>query len=332
LLENLVCIGGRVVGKMSHALTYKTLSDKYTVVTGRITPAQEEEFRARGGSWSLSHNGWVMPPGYDTIQSPTRPAQVGPMPSAAAVLPHVITPAVPGVSYTVMEDGALRLLGNTYKMKDAIKGAGGIWLPLAKRWDFAPGTDVSVLENLGIYRASSSVDTPAARSSEDTKTRLIISKHTYAVKEEIKKAGGRWDPRAKGWRVPLDFDDSIIPQSVSKTHTSPPAPLSSPLSSPPLPSPPACEFCKKVGHTQASCSYECDYCGAKRQHLTGDCPTESRCWKLLKGSKNFECTCDGSTVCWYCRNMCCTDASITDFTETEAFSRCPVHGPRKYDI
>jgi len=317
---------------MSHALTYKTLSDKYTVVTGRITPAQEEEFRARGGSWSLSHNGWVMPPGYDTIQSPTRPAQVGPMPSAAAVLPHVITPAVPGVSYTVMEDGALRVLGNTYNMKDAIKGAGGIWLPLAKRWDFAPGTDVSVLENLGIYRASSSVDTPAARSSEDTKTRLIISKHTYAVKEEIKKAGGRWDPRAKGWRVPLDFDDSIIPQSVSKTHTSPPAPLSSPLSSPPLPSPPACEFCKKVGHTQASCSYECDYCGAKRQHLTGDCPTESRCWKLLKGSKNFECTCDGSTVCWYCRNMCCTDASITDFTETEAFSRCPVHGPRKYDI
>lgn len=31
---------------------------------------------------------------------------------------------------------------------------------------------------------------------------VLITGNTYPVKEQIKALGGRWDPNAKGWRVP----------------------------------------------------------------------------------------------------------------------------------
>lgn len=33
---------------------------------------------------------------------------------------------------------------------------------------------------------------------------VLITGNTFPVKEEIKALGGRWDPAAKGWRVPAD--------------------------------------------------------------------------------------------------------------------------------
>jgi hypothetical protein len=33
---------------------------------------------------------------------------------------------------------------------------------------------------------------------------VLITGNTYPVKDALKALGGRWDPNAKGWRVPAD--------------------------------------------------------------------------------------------------------------------------------
>ena len=35
-------------------------------------------------------------------------------------------------------------------------------------------------------------------------TMVLVTGNTYPVKDQLRAMGGRWDPEAKGWRVPAD--------------------------------------------------------------------------------------------------------------------------------
>jgi hypothetical protein len=167
----------------------------------------------------------------------------------------------------------------------------------------------------------------AARSSapDTSGMRLIVSKHTFAVKDRIKQAGGIWDSSAKGWRVPEGFDDSFIPQDKASATSIPKR------------APARCGFCKEVGHSSDRCSYECIHCQLKGAHLSEKCPTTNVKWKRMLKSKTIDCECSSNEVCWFCENLCCVKAELKALSggpdlSGPTISSCPEHGDTVYNL
>lgn len=78
-------------------------------------------------------------------------------------------------------------------------------------WDGIPGASQSrIIDWAQSLIPTWSYDRPVADNAtirERRRTRraereVLITGNTYPVREELRALGGRWDPRAKGWRVP----------------------------------------------------------------------------------------------------------------------------------
>jgi hypothetical protein len=54
-----------------------------------------------------------------------------------------------------------------------------------------------------------------------TSSTVLITGNTYPVKDSLRALGGRWDPSAKGWRVPSDRAEqarSLVSGAPSGTY------------------------------------------------------------------------------------------------------------------
>jgi hypothetical protein len=139
-----------------------------------------------------------------------------------------------------------------------------------------------------------------------------ISGDTFSVKDEIKKRGGRWDPETKSWFVPIDFDDSIVPEkagSITKRKAI------------------HCGFCHQEGHRRDQCTYTCFSCGAVRDHMSENCPTDNPNWKRLVGHGKGLCSCTSLAVCKNCACLCC-EKSVVD--PASGKQSCPEHGTTSF--
>lgn len=55
-------------------------------------------------------------------------------------------------------------------------------------------------------------------------TTVLITGNTYPVKDQIKALGGKWDPAAKGWKVPADKADAARALVAGATPKAPARP------------------------------------------------------------------------------------------------------------
>lgn len=53
---------------------------------------------------------------------------------------------IDNVFMNTLADGRTALSGNTFKYKDQIKAAGGLWVPVAKSWTVPAGADLSFIQ------------------------------------------------------------------------------------------------------------------------------------------------------------------------------------------
>jgi hypothetical protein len=230
--------------------------------------------------------------------------------------------------FTKRTDGSTVVTGDTFIHKEKIKILGGTWNPAVKAWILPPNADLKSLEPFTSQapvcrpalplRTEISPETPKPAVSktslptltsliskaltQSTLTRRIPGKGTYDVKDEIKKAGGRWDAETKEWIVPMNFDDSIVPQQEPKVRASP-----------------RCSVCRSEEHRKDRCTYVCEKCGAQGQHNSSECPTTSLpkhghrdvpIYVLGQYEKitKISCECGDKGLCWYCKNACCKEA------------------------
>jgi len=159
-----------------------------------------------------------------------------------------------GLIITTLSDGTVEVSGrDTFTHRITLKSLGGTWNAESKAWILPAGFSIT---DLGI-------STPAPQPSP-VPTRRIPGHGTFAVKDEIKKAGGRWDPDTKEWIVPVSFDDSIIPK-VEKKEAPPAEHVPRPRA------PPHCGICRSPNHKRDKCDYVCTACGKIGKHLSGRC-------------------------------------------------------------
>ena len=82
----------------------------------------------------------------------------------------------------------------------------------------------------------------------------LITGNTYAVKEQLKSLGGRWDAAANGWRVP----DAVASEAKALVGSAPRIPFAAPR---------RCCVCGSIG-TRYSPIYrsgECNGCYEERK-------------------------------------------------------------------
>jgi hypothetical protein len=123
-----------------------------------------------------------------------------------ATAPGVGSGSVPKLAKGVFyEERAqeIHIAGNTFNMRGELRDLGARWSSAWKSWVLPLSFDVSILEGLGISKAGvvpvSQDSEGGARAAETLSMkqvakpamRLIVSKNTFMVRDEIKKAGFR---------------------------------------------------------------------------------------------------------------------------------------------
>lgn len=201
------------------------------------------------------------------------------------------------LSITQQPDGTYIVSGNTFPIKDTLKSYGGIWDSGRKAWimpqEFNPAT-------LPKPNADDD-DNRLTRRAPSKETMLISKENTWKVKDQIVKAGGCWEPATGEWRVPIDFDMSIIPKVEPKPSRAAIASAEAQHARVIH-----CGLCGAEGHMKNKCL--CPHCGTIGFHRPNQCPTIHPRWKFLVGSAGIRCTCHATLLCSACEYACCRDA------------------------
>lgn len=227
---------------------------------------------------------------------------------------------------TTQADGTILVGGSTYPHKDTLKALGGRWNPSTRSWILPVGCDISALNAINAAFVSDLV--PTSESS----IRRLSGIGTFSIRDQIKKAGGRWDPTTKEWIVPADF---VLPARASSAHTS---------DNDEVPKQerarPHCSICRQEGHRRDHCDYECPHCKAHGQHIAELCPIIDKRWKrfasipeevrLKSPQEKFHCSCSMKELCWICENVCCEKAKMYHVTDDIYRTECQEHGERKF--
>lgn len=214
------------------------------------------------------------------------------------------------LTFTTLHDGSIRVSGNTFPYKGSCKALGGFWAPSMRSWILPKGTDVSRVQADHVV-SDSMVDPPG--------TKRINGRAVYMITEHVKNSGGVWDPVAKEWIVPMDFE-------VSSTTL--PGSRAQPTASEAPPSErerPHCTICRAPDHRRDRCQYTCDYCGSVGQHISDLCPTIDERWKRFVVSKKFACECTTSMLCFNCEKLCCEEAVLRPVTDDMYRWTCDRH-------
>jgi len=94
------------------------------------------------------------------------------------------------------EGKRLYAIGNTYPIKDALKGIGAKWDADAKAWW------VGVVKRSELEALLATPSTPAQDALPALSGKLVpLSGNTYPVREQLRALGGSWDAAAKTWMV-----------------------------------------------------------------------------------------------------------------------------------
>ncbi len=198
---------------------------------------------------------------------------------------------------------------------------------------------------------------PQSQLAPVVTTLRIPATGTFPVKDQIKAAGGRWDPATKEWIVPITFDDSIIPPLPARAPLPVRAEVAERAISPTRKrSLPHCGLCGVEGHRRDRCTFMCPYCQMVGNHLEDECPNyecpqchqegthyppaegEKRClglnprWKLMeriltlqskddkvgvRGDPLHVCECNRSSVCKACQLICCSHTVCVGLSPSE---------------
>lgn len=220
------------------------------------------------------------------------------------------------LSITQQPDGTHIVSGNTFPIRDILKRCGGMWDAGRKAWIMPPEFDPSALPQPSLVNARNADDDDQTVSQstrrtppEDLETMLIPSTNTYGVKDQIVKAGGRWVPETKEWRVPIDFDMSIVPKVESRQSRAAVASATGGTTGEVVAQRPRvihCGLCGAEGHARNRCT--CSHCGTVGFHRPDRCPTIHPRWKFLVQNPDFGCTCNATHLCDSCEHVCCRDA------------------------
>lgn len=147
----------------------------------------------------------------------TSPYQWGPLVSAEPA-------EAAGTAKAAAGAGRVKITGDTYTHKDRIKAAGGKWDADNKLWTI-PADKADSLRKLSGLRfsdkaaATAPAATPAATSSPTTKAAgYAVSGNTFAHKDRIKAAGGRWDRDRGVWIIPATAKSRLDSLSGLRFH------------------------------------------------------------------------------------------------------------------
>ena len=89
----------------------------------------------------------------------------------------------------------VKITGNTYPVRDQIRGLGGRWDAATKSWRVPADRAVE---------AQALVLAAPAPASVVAGPVVAVTGNTYPVREQIRALGGRWDAATKSWLVPAD--------------------------------------------------------------------------------------------------------------------------------
>jgi hypothetical protein len=197
-----------------------------------------------------------------------------------------------GLRIKVNENGTRWIYGNTFVIKDSLKNAGGLWDSESKGWlmpaEFNGDLNRMMLEAKGLIEANfatrEETDGEGNRVELPPLMKLIVHCNAFKVKEQIKASGGVWDWERKGWAVPYDFDESIIPPDERPRDEDGNV----------VRRKPKCSFCGSEDHKKNMCP--CGSCGMNGLHKPEDCPKLNPLYK----SSGQNCHCSPYGLCDVC--------------------------------
>lgn len=199
------------------------------------------------------------------------------------------------------DNGTSWLVGPTYDIRLFLREEGGVWCADEKRWLMPVGFDEERLVTIvrlnrertdALFHQREIVDDDGNPMVIPPQLKLIRNCNSYKMRDEIKQAGGRWDPDRKGWVVPVAFDESIIPQDDRQRDDEGNV----------VRRKPKCSICGSEDHKKNTCP--CEICGIVGRHSTNNCPTRD---PRYMSSGHPDCLCNCTRVCEKCAGAAHTE-------------------------
>lgn len=118
------------------------------------------------------------------------------------------------------EGKRLYAVGNTYPVKDALKGIGAKWDPETKAWWVGTAKRAELEAIIAEQPAPSGAESLPALSGKS----VPVSGNTYPVRDQLRALGASWDAGAKTWTID-EARLALAHAVVAKGSSEPPKPF-----------------------------------------------------------------------------------------------------------